>query len=458
MSKEKTLVMVRKVKLHPVGDKEEVSRVYKYIRDCSYVTKIVKNKSMSFLYSAFVTGMDNEKKKEEYHKYTRKPNPDKEGYSAYEGIELPDIKGLPVFGDASHAAQDEFKNDIKKGLASGKISLRNTKQGVPVNINKCYLQKRDDPDYPGKKHGGFYHEYPDDREFVEHLDKDKVELYYQFPNNIYFRVDLGNPYNGKEIRSCFAKFWSGEYKTVGSKIMVSKRNEIILSLTFEIPVENNDLNSDIILGVDVGMVYPAYAALNNDNYARRSFGSFDELAKRKESFNAQRKRMQRGLSFAKGGHGRKRKLVKLNDLKTKEKNYTNTYIQQISSEIIRYALSKRAGVIQMEDLSFVREKSDDSVFVMRNWCYADLQSKIEYKAAKPGIEVRYINPAYTSKTCSVCGKAGQRLSQKEFICSDPDCKSHKMYRDNGKYFGADFNAARNIALSTDFFDKKKCRV
>ena len=449
MSKEKTLIMIRKVKLHPVGDKEEVSRVYKYIRDCSYVTKIVKNKSMSFLYSALVTGMDNEKRKEEYRKYTRRPNPGKEGYSAYEGIELPDIKGLPVFSDASHVAQDEFKNDLKKGLASGKISLRNTKQGVPVNINKCYLQKRDDPDYPGQKHGGFYHEYPDDREFIEHLDKDKVDLYFQFPNNIYFRVDLGNPYNGKEIRSCFAKFWSGEYKTVSSKIAINKKNEIILILGFNIPCEPKSLDKDIVLGVHMGVATPVSVALKDDKYERAYFGDFDELAKKKEQFRAQRSRYQAHAKYSKGGHGRTKKMKSLDHLAEIEKNYTETYIHKISKAVIDYAVSKNAGVINMEDLHFVKD-SDDDVFIKRNWCYSNLQQKILYKAERAGIEVKFIDASYTSQTCSVCGKIGTKKSAKEFECSDPECKCHSMYCKNSKYFNADFNAARNIAMSTEY--------
>ena len=36
-----------------------------------------------------------------------------------------------------------------------------------------------------------------------------------------------------------------------------------------------------------------------------------------------------------------------------------------------------------------------------------------------------------------------------FYCANPDCKSHEKYK-NG--FNADFNAARNIAMSTLFME------
>ena len=76
---------------------------------------------------------------------------------------------------------------------------------------------------------------------------------------------------------------------------------------------------------------------------------------------------------------------------------------------------------------------------------------IEYKAQMQGIEVRYINPAYTSQDCSVCGQRGIRSTQATFTCTNPDCKSHTMYE---KGFNADFNGARNISMSENYINRK----
>ena len=53
------------------------------------------------------------------------------------------------------------------------------------------------------------------------------------------------------------------------------------------------------------------------------------------------------------------------------------------------------------------------------------------------IEVKYINPHYTSQRCSECGHIADenRKSQSEFECVSCGFKTN-----------ADFNAARNIAL------------
>lgn len=69
---------------------------------------------------------------------------------------------------------------------------------------------------------------------------------------------------------------------------------------------------------------------------------------------------------------------------------------------------------------------------------------IEYKAAMEGITVKYVNPAYTSQTCSCCGNKGERISQSVFKCLCTECSEY------GKEVNADYNAARNIAKSKIF--------
>ena len=66
---------------------------------------------------------------------------------------------------------------------------------------------------------------------------------------------------------------------------------------------------------------------------------------------------------------------------------------------------------------------------------------IEYKADRIGIKVRYINPAYTSETCSRCGCIDKenRQTQENFICTKCGLK-----------LNADHNASINIAKSKDF--------
>ena len=68
--------------------------------------------------------------------------------------------------------------------------------------------------------------------------------------------------------------------------------------------------------------------------------------------------------------------------------------------------------------------------------------------------MKYIKAADTSQICSVCGQKGEydyTKDQKRFTCLNPACSCHNMYK---PIFNADFNAARNIAMSTDYIQKK----
>jgi transposase len=60
---------------------------------------------------------------------------------------------------------------------------------------------------------------------------------------------------------------------------------------------------------------------------------------------------------------------------------------------------------------------------------------VTYKAARAGVRVIAVDPAYTSRTCSACGHCDKanRKSQSEFVCQS--CH-HAM--------NADVNAALNI--------------
>jgi transposase len=68
-----------------------------------------------------------------------------------------------------------------------------------------------------------------------------------------------------------------------------------------------------------------------------------------------------------------------------------------------------------------------------NWAWRQLQLYIEYKAETFGKTVVYVNPAYTSKTCSRCGQRGAR---KGLVFKCKHC---------GFELNADLNASRNIA-------------
>ena len=431
-------ILSRKIQLIPVGDKEEVNRVYTYLRNGMKAQNAAMNQYMSALYVSMQNDIINNDRKELRHLYGRISS-SKKG-SAYEStIEF--AKGLPISAWRKRV-EDNFNNAMKKGLRYGKLSLPTYKDDNPLIISSDYVMLRS----LSRCNDGIYHNYETHSEFLKHLYDKDLELFLKFANGITFKIILGNPHKSAALRSEFKNIFE-EYYEVNTSTIEFSGTKIILNLSITVPQKQIELDENTVVGVDVGIAIPAVCALNTNDVYKKFIGSKDEFISMRTKIQSQRKRLQKSLNKTSGGHGRKKKLRSLNRFKDCESNWVKHYNHEVSKQIIDFAVKNKAKYINIEDLSNIG-KNIKNRFILRNWSYYQLQEFIIYKANKYGITVRKINPYHTSQTCSCCGhwEEGQRVSQSEFICKNPDCKNF------GKSINADFNAARNIAMSTDFVD------
>ena len=77
-----------------------------------------------------------------------------------------------------------------------------------------------------------------------------------------------------------------------------------------------------------------------------------------------------------------------------------------AKEIINKAREVGATVIVMEDLRRLNEEDNGSRELngrIHRWSYKRFQQILEYQARLRGLNVKYVNPAYTSSLCLVCG-------------------------------------------------------
>ena len=374
----------------------------------------------------------------------------KGGSEEGKGSEQTAVRRLVVkaFPDIPYAILNSLSSTIIKtykqkrfDIAIGQQTIPNYKKGLPVpflmttGANGIALRQREDG-----------------------------TPYVLFPQGLEWDLRFGkDPSNNRAI---VARVFSGEYKACDSAIQQGKNKKIFLHLVVKIPKKQQQLNPKRVLGIDLGINTPLYAALNDNEYGGMSIGSRDQFLKVRMRMAAQKRELQRNLRHStNGGHGRKQKLQALERLEGKERNWVHLQNHIFSKEILEYAIQNEAGVIQMERLTgFGRDEHDEVdagyKFILRYWSFFELQTMIEYKAKAAGIEVRYIDPYHTSQTCSFCGhyEKGQRIDQGTFICKNPDCKKGKgKEMKDGTFTGinADWNAARNIAFSTEFIDKKK---
>lgn len=350
--------------------------------------------------------------------------------STYQLVSKEFLKYIPaeILTDLNRYVQNNHSNNKNK-VKSGERALSTYKKGmgIPFSI---------------KSESGL-------RLFVK-----EEGIYLKWFKGILFKLEFGKDSSNNRciverlIESYKQQKKKGEdYVANNSSIkLIKKGNDkstrIFLLLSIDIPAKKQVLDKDVVLGVDLGIKCPLYLAINKDDNFKMQIGDIEHFHNQRTMFQKRFKSLQK-LMCTQGGHGRKKKLEPLEKLKEKERNWVHTQNHVYSREVIKQALKQNAGTIHMESLKdFGKGKEgyvkDEYKYLLRYWSYYELQSMIEYKAKLEGIEVKYIDPAYTSQTCSYCG---ERKKQEEFVCTNPQCKRC------GEKINADFNAARNIAMS-----------
>lgn len=314
--------------------------------------------------------------------------------------------------------QDVFKhfNETKKEQLRGERSLATYKRGIPIPFS---LMKKNVILSEGDN---YYLTWFEETRFKLNFGKDRS-------NN---RAIIDNCLKANKYKLCTA-----------AKIQL-KNKKLFLLVTVDIPETKNTIIKGKVMGVDLGVVHPAYLAVN-DGPERSLIGDGDAFQKQRDVFRRRFKELQR-CQLTQGGHGRKHKTKATEILRGKERNWVQTENHRISREIVNLAIRWKVESIQMENLKGFGKNSEGEVEtkhkrLLGRWSYFELQKNIEYKAQMAGIKVVYVNPAYTSQTCHVCGKKGDRTERDTFICLNTECSCY------GKPQDADMNAAINIARS-----------
>lgn len=316
--------------------------------------------------------------------------------------------------------QDVYQhfNENKKEQIRGERSLVTYKKGMPIpfSFEKRHVIICDGDNY--------YLPWFEDTRFRLNFGRDRS-------NN---RAIIDNCIKTKKYKLCEA-----------AKIQLKER-KLFLLITVDIPKAESVPVKGKVMGVDLGVINPAYVAVN-DGPERSRIGNGEAFQKQRDVFRRRFRELQRS-QLTQGGHGRKHKTKATEILRGKERNWVQTENHRISREIVNLASRWKVETIQMESLKGFGKNQEGEVEynhkrLLGRWSYFELQKDIEYKAAMAGIAVQYVNPAYTSQTCHVCGQRGNRIERDTFICTNPECTCYNQAQD------ADMNAAINIAKSKD---------
>lgn len=206
---------------------------------------------------------------------------------------------------------------------------------------------------------------------------------------------LEDPDSGYKIGDSQLKRWKNK-KT--------KRWVYSLQLSYSFPKDDaikKTLDPEKIMGVDVGIKVPLYATINTDTKLKFKLGD-DRIHKKALKDIRERSKIQRVVSFnLRDGHGRKHKLDIVR-AKKKTRNKQKTYNNVLSRRLVNLAVKRRCGTIHIEDLSGMKQREKDNLF-LQTWNYFELQQMIIQKANEVGITVAKVKRYGTSQTCPCCG-------------------------------------------------------
>ena len=101
----------------------------------------------------------------------------------------------------------------------------------------------------------------------------------------------------------------------------------------------------------------------------------------------------------------------------RERNRVRQRLHRASKRLVAFAAGRRATII-LEDLKLhgAGGRSRRMNRRLASWPRREIHRQIEYKAALEGVPVIKVNPAWTSKTCPVCGARRRDRVGKVFVC------------------------------------------
>lgn len=166
-------------------------------------------------------------------------------------------------------------------------------------------------------------------------------------------------------------------------------------------VEDPLLASQGWVGVDLNTTGHCCVAANPQT------GKVLKLGKKAYHIHNKYKNIRRKLQRRKAGK-------KLKSIRRRESNIVKDLNHKISNKLVNYAKENKCG-LKLEDLKGIRKSAKSQKkfrYGLNSWSFFQLREMIEYKAKLQGVEVCFIDPAFTSKECSRCGHIASRNGKK----------------------------------------------
>ena len=217
----------------------------------------------------------------------------------------------------------------------------------------------------------------------------------------------------------------------GTMRIVTKNHTLVAQIVYN--VAEPELKSDgNVMGVDLGIKCPAVSYCSDGSV--KFYGN-----------GRKNKYLRRHYAYLRNKLQKSKKMSAIERINNKEQRIMKDIDHKLSHDIVQTAVAHNVKLIKLEQLSNVcstTRKSRKNNHSLHTWSFYRLAQFIEYKAKLAGISVEYVNPAYTSQTCPICGSV-HHANDRNYTC---ECGFH-IHRD--------LLGAMNICNSTEFVGNRQ---
>lgn len=197
-------------------------------------------------------------------------------------------------------------------------------------------------------------------------------------------------------------------------LRISRKNKKwVAQVAIEQPCAEN-AEGPVVMGVDLNLKCPAVAATNTGKVKFAGNGRQNKFVRRK--YKSRRKKL-----------GKAKKLNAIRKSEDKEQRWMKDQDHKISRSVVNFAIQNHVSEIRLEQLEGIRKTTRQSRKNEKNlhtWPFYRTAQFIEYKAALAGIRVVYVNPAYTSQACPVCGTR-HKMKDRRYKCKNCGYHGHR---------------------------------
>lgn len=173
-------------------------------------------------------------------------------------------------------------------------------------------------------------------------------------------------------------------------------------------------DGSVVMGIDLNLKCPAVAATTTGKVKFAGNGRQNKYVRRK--FKSRRRKL-----------GKAKKLDAIRRAENKEQRWMKDQDHKISRAMVNFAVQNNVSEIRLERLEGIRKTTRISRKNEKNlhtWSFYRTAQYIEYKAAMAGIRVTYVDPAFTSQLCPVCGTR-HKMKDRRYRCSTCGYHGHR---------------------------------